>query len=118
MNGLPKDHDGFVRRLAGSLGIQRGHVFRGHASPDNKDRQQQDQPGYGEPVLSLSPHVPSGYFRALFNTRTARKPLPALLATCSPARPARRKYFGPSSPEQARSAGRFGALCPTLYPPV
>src|SRR5207253_9024567 len=62
--------------------IQRGHVFRGHASPDNKDRQQQDQPGYGEPVLSLSPHVPSGYFRALFNTRTARKPLPALLA-CS-----------------------------------
>src|SRR5437773_10646042 len=82
MNGLPKDHDGFVRRLAGSLGIQRGHVFRGHASPDNKDRQQQDQPGYGELVLSLSPHVPSGYFRALFNTRTARKPLPALLA-CS-----------------------------------
>src|SRR5438132_1709204 len=82
MNGLPKDHDGFVRRLAGSLGIQRGHVFRGHASPDNKDRQQQDQPGYGEPVLSLSPHVPSGYFRALFNTRTPRKPLPALLA-CS-----------------------------------
>src|SRR5437016_8568455 len=82
MNGLPKDHDGFVRRLAGSLGIQRGHYFRGHASPDSKDRQQQDQPGYGEPVLSLSPHVPSGYFRALFNTRTARKPLPALLA-CS-----------------------------------
>src|SRR6266702_325758 len=35
-----------------------------------------------------------------------------------PCSPARRKYFGPSSPEQARSAGRFGALFPSLYPPV
>jgi len=64
MNGLPKDHDGFVRRLRGSLAIQRGRVYRCDAGPESKHRQQQDQPGYGVPVLLLSPHVPSGYFRA------------------------------------------------------
>ena len=77
MNRLPKHGDGFVSRLSLALAIHQSRVELGRHQK-GKTRQQHNQVGHSEPVFSLSPHVPSGHFRALFNTGAARIPLPHL----------------------------------------
>src|SRR5438105_586339 len=76
MDRLSKHRDSLVRRLLSCLAVNGSHVYCGYAHRKNKNRTQ------NEPTPSLSPHVPSGHFRALFSTPSARILLPRMFRTC------------------------------------